>query len=114
MNEEDILEEEQEQEDPVTTTTTSAQESPTTTTISMNGQTVIFNLNNDDSSGESLPDNSENIIHQLFNELGCNLDYTPKDVNQRFTMTLQFAAALWFIWWFIKFLWTTVRDMFRA
>lgn len=59
---------------------------------------------------ETLPDNSENIIHELFAELGVNLDYTPVNAYQCFTMSLQFLAALWFIWWFVKYLWSVLRS----
>ena len=58
---------------------------------------------------ESLPDNSENIIHQLFAEIGVNLDYTPQNVYQCFTMSLQFLAALWFVWWLVKYVFTLLR-----
>ena len=59
---------------------------------------------------DSLPDNSENIIHELFAELCVNLDYTPQNNYQCFTMALQFAAAIWFIWWFVKYLWGVLRS----
>jgi hypothetical protein len=72
---------------------------------------VIFNLSNsEEGSGEALPLNSENIIHELFAELGVDLDYTPTSHYQEFTMTLQFVAALWFIWWFVKYLFTVLRS----
>ena len=63
---------------------------------------------------ESLPDNSENIIHELFSELGVNLDYTPVNHFQCFTMSLQFIAALWFIWWFVKYLWGLMRSFLSS
>ena len=56
---------------------------------------------------------TENIIHQLFLSLGVNLDYVPAHKWEAFTMALQFAAALWFIWWFVKMLYTLMRDTFR-
>lgn len=59
---------------------------------------------------EALPDNSENIIHELFAELGVNLDYTPVNNFQCFTMSLQFLSALWFIYWFVKYLWSVLRS----
>ena len=59
---------------------------------------------------EALPDNSENILHQLFAEIGVNLDYTPTNTYQCFTMSFQFIAALWFIWWFVKYLFTLMRS----
>ena len=67
-------------------------------------------LSNSDIFIESLPDNSENIIHELFAELGVNLDYTPVNNYQCFTMALQFFAALWFIWWFVKYLFSVLRS----
>lgn len=57
--------------------------------------------------------NPENIIHQLFLALGCNLDYVPEHKWQAFTLGLQFLAALWFIIWFVKFLFTLMKDMWR-
>lgn len=62
---------------------------------------------------EALPDQSDNIIHELFSELGVNLDYTPANNYQCFTMTLQFIAALWFIWWFVKYVFTLLRQSLR-
>ncbi len=110
MEEQEIMEQEQE----TTTTTQQEQETTTTTfTTTMNGQTVILNLNSENEAGEPLPNNSENIIHQLFKELGCDLDYTPTTNHQQFTMFLQFAAALWFIYWFVKMLWGLMRDFFK-
>lgn len=58
--------------------------------------------------------NVENIIHQLFSELGVNLDYVPANEWECFTMALQFLAALWFIWWFVKFLFTLLRGGLRG
>lgn len=43
-----------------------------------------------------------NIIHQLFLSLGVNLDYVPESAFECFTMSLQFLAGLWFIYWFVK------------
>ena len=60
---------------------------------------------------EALPDNSENMIHELFSELGVNLDYTPVNAFQCFTMTLQFLAALWFIWWLVKYMFKFMCNM---
>lgn len=57
----------------------------------------------------TIPDQSENIIHQLFLTLGCNLDYVPIQKYEAFLMALQFAAALWFIWWFVKMMYTLLR-----
>lgn len=59
---------------------------------------------------ETLPDNSSNIIHELFAEIGVNLDYTPTNNFQCFTMSLQFIAALWFIYWFVKYVFGLMRS----
>ncbi len=53
--------------------------------------------------------NVDNVIHQLFYELGVNLDYVPAHKWEAFTMALQFAAALWFIVWFVKFMYTLMK-----
>ena len=94
MNEEEILEEEQDAQEPVTTTTTLSQESPTTTTQMITSDYSI-----------GFPNNSDNVIHQLFGTLGVNLDYVPRNDYQATTMFFQLICALWFISWFCKFLW---------
>ena len=96
----------QDPQEPVTTTTAAAPETQTTTTA----QAVISDID----YSEGFADNSENIIHQLFATLGVDLDYVPTNNYQAFTMSLQLVCALWFIWWFVKFLWTSVREMFRT
>lgn len=53
--------------------------------------------------------NPENVIHRLFMELGVNLDYIPVQKYEAFLMCLQFAAALWFIWWFVKMMYVLLR-----
>lgn len=60
---------------------------------------------------EGFPINSDNEIHKLFLILGVDLDYVPQNDYQVFTMALQFAAALWFIWWLIKYLFTFIRGI---
>lgn len=52
----------------------------------------------------------DNMIHQLFLSLGVNLDYVPQSDYECFLMALQFIAALWFIWWFVKYLFTVLRS----
>ena len=52
---------------------------------------------------------TENIIHQLFLSLGVNLDYIPHNKYEAFTMGLQFCAGLWFIWWFVKMMYTLLK-----
>jgi len=91
-----------------TTISQEIQEQETTTTITQEIQEGESPSNSE--TIELLPDNSENIIHELFAELGVNLDYTPQNNFQCFTMALQFAAALWFIWWFVKFLFSLLRS----
>ncbi len=81
-------------------TETSTQEQDNQSEQPLNSESVVI---------EALPDNSDNIIHELFAELGVNLDYTPVNTFQCFTMTLQFLAALWFIWWFVKYVFTLLR-----
>lgn len=55
-----------------------------------------------------------NIIHQLFLTLGINLDYVPQSDYEAFLMVLQFIAALWFIWWFVKMMFTLMRSALRG
>lgn len=98
------------EEQQTTTTTTEELAEVTTTSTGL----LRIELNRSNSEIDGIPDNSENIIHQLFAELGCNLDYTPQNTAQAFTMTLQFAAALWFIWWFIKYLFTVMKQLFTV
>ncbi len=59
-------------------------------------------------------ENVENIIHQLFLSLGVNLDYVPETEFECFTMSLQFLAALWFIWWFVKMLYSLMRSFLKG
>lgn len=63
---------------------------------------------------EAILTNPQNVIHQLFYELGVNLDYVPQTWNEAFVMVLQFLAALWFIAWFVKFLFTLMRSTLRG
>lgn len=91
-----------------TTISQEIQEQETTSTITLETQEGESPSNSEPI--ELLPDNSENIIHELFAELGVNLDYTPQNNFQCFTMALQFFAALWFIWWFVKFLFSLLRS----
>ena len=113
--------EEMEVLEPIETTTTTTQQTTTSTTttqaqetITTDSQTQVIVNSSGDYKFENMPDNSENVIHQLFAELGCNLDYTPTSPMQCFTMALQFAAALWFIWWLIKFVYTVMKEMFKG
>ena len=57
---------------------------------------------------------NDNIIHQLFYSLGVNLDYVPETWKECFVMGLQFLAGLWFIYWFVKMLFTTMRSFLRG
>ena len=58
--------------------------------------------------------NPDNIIHQLFLSLGVDLDYIPQADGEYFIMALQFIAALWFIWWFVKMLYSLMRSALRG
>lgn len=57
---------------------------------------------------------AQNVIHQLFFELGVDLDYVPVDKYEAFTMLLQFGAAMWFICWLLKFCYTFMRGALRG
>ena len=59
-------------------------------------------------------DLSDNIIHQLFFELGVNLDYVPKSDYECFTMGCQLICGLFFIWWFVKMLVMLMRQMYKG
>lgn len=114
MDEQEVLE-------VIETTTSTTQQTTTTTTTTQaqeittqDSQTQLIINSSGDYIFESMPDNSQNVIHQLFAELGCNLDYTPTSPMQCFTMALQFAAALWFIWWLIKMVYSVMREMFKG
>ena len=52
----------------------------------------------------------ENIIHQLFLNLGVNLDYVPANEFECFTMALQFLAGAGFMLWFVRFMFTLLRS----
>lgn len=58
--------------------------------------------------------NPDNLIHQLFLSLGVDLDYVPQSYGEYFVMALQFIAALWFIWWFVKMLYSLMRSSLRG
>ena len=106
MNEQNELQEqEQEQE----TTTTQEQEQETTTTTVQATESA-----SQTTEYIPLPSNENNIIHELFAELGVNLDYTPQTKGQAFTMALQFIAALWFIIWFVKYIFTLLRGFLKG
>ena len=102
MNEEEMIVQEEETTSTETQTEAATEtETETTTTTT----TTSESLSNSDIIIEALPENRENIIHELFYSLGVDLDYTPQNTFQCFTMALQFVAALWFIWHFVKFMW---------
>lgn len=58
--------------------------------------------------------NPLNLIHQFFLELGVDLDFVPTSDYECFTMTLQFIAALWFAWWFVKYFLSFCRSLFTG
>lgn len=97
----------------LTESQTENQEQETTTQTQTQTQTENLSSSEHDTI-ELLPDNSENIIHELFYELGVELDYTPVNGFQCFTMSLQFLAALWFIWWLVKYLFSVMRSFFSS
>ena len=97
----------------IETTTELIQE--TTTTYPMTTTTLTeTTLTASSDVSEGFPDNSDNVIHQFFYTLGVDVDFVPANKNQAFAMSLQLICAIWFISWFFKFLWTTVRDMFKV
>lgn len=85
----------EEMETPTETPTEAEQETPTEVETE-NSETPLF--------FESLPDNSENVVHEMFAILGVNLDYTPQNKFQCFTMGLQFISAFFVIYMFLKYL----------
>ena len=62
----------------------------------------------------TLEPNPENVIHDLFSILGCNLDHVPANPNEAFTMSLQFLGAIFFLIWFCKFLWSLMKPFVRG
>lgn len=107
MDEQNELQE-QEQEQETTTQEQEQEQETTSTTVQVTesaSQTTEY---------IPLPSNEDNIIHELFAELGVNLDYTPQTKGQAFTMALQFIAALWFIIWFVKYIFTLLRGFLKG
>lgn len=62
----------------------------------------------------TLEPNPENVIHDLFGILGCNLDHVPANPYEAFTMSLQFLGALFFLIWFCRFLWSLMKPFVRG
>lgn len=62
----------------------------------------------------TLQPNPENVIHDLFSILGCNLDHVPANPYEAFTMSLQFLGALFFLIWFCRFLWNLMKPFVRG
>lgn len=100
-----------EEQETTTQEATQEQETQEQETTTQEQETQEEQLSNSEIIIESLPDNSENMIHELFSELGVNLDYTPVNSFQCFTMSLQFIAALWFIWWLVKYMFKFMCNM---
>lgn len=46
--------------------------------------------------------------------LGCDLDYVPIHKYEALTMCLQFLAALWFLYWFTKFMYCLLKGGLRG
>lgn len=108
MDEQEVLEQEEE----VTTTTTEPQSAPT-----QEVPTQAQELEEEPTSPlvyDPMPNNSENIIHQLFYSLGVDVDYVPQNKNECFTMGCQLICALFFISWFLKMLFSTVRSVYKS
>lgn len=100
----------EEQETP-TETPTEEQETPTETATETPGQEQDNSISE---AVEALPDNSDNILHELYASLGVNLDYTPVNNYQCFTMALQAVCAITFIWWFWKYLFSLMRSFMTS
>lgn len=100
----------EEQETPTETPT--EQEMPTEEVTETPGQEQDSPLSSE--TIEALPDNSDNILHELYASLGVNLDYTPVNNYQCFTMALQAACAITFIWWFWKYLFSLMRSFMSS
>lgn len=62
----------------------------------------------------TLQPNPENVIHDLFGILGCDLDHVPASPYEAFTMSLQFLGALFFLIWFCRFLWSLMKPFVRG
>ena len=62
----------------------------------------------------TLEPNPENVIHDLFSILGCNLDHVPASEFEAFTMALQFLGAIFFLIWFCRFLWSLLKPFTRG
>ena len=62
----------------------------------------------------TLQQNPENVIHDLFGILGCDLDHVPASPYEAFTMSLQFLGALFFLIWFCRFLWSLMKPFVRG
>ena len=93
------------------TTLTEETETETTTTTA---ETLNHSTSEPVDYSDGFYDMSENVIHELFYDLGVNLDYVPTNKMQCFSMALQFLAALWFIWHFVKMLWRLMIQSFSV
>ena len=111
MNENEFLEETT--ETPTETETEETTETETETPTEETTQEVPLSSDPVDVS-EGFYNMEDNVIHDLFYTLGVNLDYVPKNPYQCFTLALQFCAALWFIWHFVKFLWRLMIQTFSV
>ena len=98
--------EEQETEIETTAQVTESQTETTTTTSQLSSDPVDYS--------EGFYDLHDNVIHDLFYEIGVDLDYVPQNPMQCFSMALQFLAALWFIYWFVKMLWRLMIQSFSV
>ena len=96
------------QEDETTTTTITETQTETETT------TTTAIISSDIDYSEGYPTHSDNVIHELFETLGVDLDYVPQNGYQCFTMAVSAICAIWFIHWFAKFIWSLARDVFKG
>ncbi len=95
-------------------------EETTTEPVTLESTTTILVTSSETSTvtaivdvGEGYPDYSENPLHELFDMLGVNLEYVPKNPYQCFSMACSVIVALWFIIWFCKFLLALSKDLFK-
>ena len=64
-----------------------------------------------DSLVSEMPSLADNAIHQMFYELGVDLDYVPKTKGEMCTLSLQVVCVLFFIWLFFRTLFQAIREL---
>ena len=55
-----------------------------------------------------------NLIIELYKALGCDLSVTPETWKQVSMIGFQFLGASGFLWWFVKMLFSIVKEAFRG